>query len=415
MSSVRRRDTCRLCQGTSLDRVLSLPPTPPANAFVKDPVTQEAFPQDVFRCAACGHVQLGHVVDAELLFGEYVYASGTSPVFVKHFDDYAEAVIRRFGVKPGDRVVEIGSNDGVLLRAFQARGASVLGVDPARKIAAAATASGVETRAAFFTEDLARAIRAERGPAKVIAANNCMAHIDDLASVVRGVAALLADDGVFVMEVQYLVELVRHGLWDMVYAEHVSYHHVGPLIPFFARAGLGVFDVTPVPTHGGSIRVFVRRTAPFLERADWDAREDAWTSREAFAGLQRRIGEQTAGLKRVLAGLKGGDGPVAGYGVPAKATTLLYTMGLSRADIDFCVDDSPWKIGLLTPGLHIPVEAPSALLDRRPRAIVVFAWNFAESIVAKIRAMFAEAGREAPPCVIPLPEPRLAAASKVAA
>ncbi len=409
--NVRRRDSCRLCGGTALDRVLSLPPTPPANAFVPAPVAQDLHPQDVFRCTSCGHVQLGHVVDAETLFGEYVYASGTSPVFVKHFDDYAQAVVTRFGVKPGDRVVEIGSNDGVLLRAFKARGAAVLGVDPARKIAAAASASGVETRAEFFTEDLARALRAEGGPAKVITANNCMAHIDDLAGVVRGVAALLADYGVFVMEVQYLVELVRQGLWDMVYAEHVSYHHVGPLIPFFARAGLGVFDVQAVPTHGGSIRVFVRRAAPFLERADWDGREGAWTSREAFARLQARIGEQTRGLKQVLADLKrrGGDGLVAGYGVPAKATTLMYTMGLSRADIDYCVDDSPWKIGLLSPGLHVPVLAPTALLERRPRAIVIFAWNFADSIAEKIRAMFAAAGGEAPPIVVPLPEPRIMA------
>src|SRR6185503_4216961 len=204
--------------------------------------------------------------------------------------------------------------------------------------------------------ELARALRAEGGPAKVMTANNCMAHIDDLAGVVRGVAALLADDGVFVMEVQYLVALVRQGLWDMVYAEHVSYHHVAPLIPFFARFGLGVTAVEMVPTHGGSIRVYVRRTGPFLDRAMWDEREGAWTSREAFTRLKEKIAEQTAGLKAMLAGLKalGGAGPVAGYGVPAKATTLMYTMGLSRADVDFLVDDSPWKIGLLSPGLHIP-------------------------------------------------------------
>src|SRR5678809_1130590 len=172
MTSVRRRESCRLCDGTSLTQVLSLPPTPPANAFVKDASPQDVYPQDLYLCGTCGHVQLGHVVDAETLFGEYVYASGTSPVFVKHFDDYAATVVKQFGVTAGDRVVEIGSNDGVLLRAFQRHGAKVLGIDPARKIAAAATASGVETWGKFFTEDLARSIRAESGPARVMTANN---------------------------------------------------------------------------------------------------------------------------------------------------------------------------------------------------------------------------------------------------
>ena len=404
---VHRRETCRLCDAMDLAKVLDLPATPPANAFVKSAVSQDTFPQELWRCGVCGHVQLGHVVDAGLLFSDYVYASGTSPVFVKHFDAYAGAVVEAYGLKAGDRAYEVGSNDGVLLRALKARGLAVLGIDPARKIAESATASGVETLPEFFTEALATRLRAERGPARLVAANNCMAHIDDLAGVVKGVAALLADDGVFVMEVQYLVELVRQGLWDMVYAEHVSYHHVAPLIPFFARFGMGVTKVEFVPTHGGSIRVHARKQGPFLDRTEWDAREDPFGSAAAFKALERKIADQTAGLKRILGGLSG-PGPVAGYGVPAKATTLMYTMGLGKESVDFLVDDSPWKIGLLSPGLHIPVLAPAELVGRSPKAVVVFAWNFAESIVGKIKAAFAQAGKAAPAIVVPLPEPRLA-------
>jgi len=406
---VRRRETCRLCDAKDLDKVLSLPPTPPANAFVKEAADQPLFPQDLFRCRACGHVQLGAVVDAELLFGDYVYASGTSPVFVRHFQAYADEVTRRFGLGPGDRVVEIGSNDGVLLRAFKEKGLDVLGIDPARKIAAAATASGVETWADFFTETTANQVVGKYGPAALVAANNCMAHIDDLSGVVKGIKTVLAPGGVFVMEVQYVVDLVRNGLWDMVYAEHVSYHAVGPLIPFFQRHGLGVFDVVPVPTHGGSIRVFVRAEPPFLERREWDAREEAWTSPVAFKRLRDRIDAASARLRSLLGDYRKEKGTIAGYGVPAKTTTLMYTMGLSAANIDYLVDDSPWKIGLKSPGLHIPVLAPSALLERPPQAIVIFAWNFAESIAQKVRDLFAGAGRRVPDLIVPLPEPTVIA------
>ncbi|MEK7476295.1 MAG: class I SAM-dependent methyltransferase [Candidatus Coatesbacteria bacterium] len=402
---VRRREICRLCDAGHLEQVLSLPPTPPANAFVKTPAPQEVFPQDLFRCRACGHVQLGAVVDAEVLFGDYVYASGTSPVFVRHFQSYADEVTRRFGLGAGDRVVEIGSNDGVLLRAFREKGLDVLGIDPARKIAAAATASGVETWPDFFTEATARQVVGKYGPAALVAANNCMAHIDDLAGVVRGVHAVLAPGGIFVMEVQYVVDMVRNGLWDMIYAEHVSYHAVGPLIPFFKRHGLGVFDVVPVPTHGGSIRVFVRAEPPFLERPEWDLKEEAWTSAVAFKRLRSRIDAASQRLRALLGDYKKGKAVIAGYGVPAKTTTLMYTMGLSSASIDYLVDDSPLKIGLRSPGLHIPVLAPSALLERPPQAVVIFAWNFAESIAKKIRDLFAARGLKAPDLIVPLPDP----------
>jgi len=402
---LRQRETCRLCDSRDLERVLSLPPTPPANAFVKAPGPQETYPQDLNRCRECGHVQLGVVVDPEILFGDYVYASGTSPVFVRHFQSYAEEMIRRFGLKAGDQVVEIGSNDGVLLRAFKEKGLGVLGIDPARRIAAAATESGIETWGRFFTEETAREALGKHGPAALIAANNCMAHIDDLSTVVRGIKTLLAPGGVFVMEVQYLVDLVRNGLWDMIYAEHVSYHAVGPLIPFFGRLGLGVFDVVPVPTHGGSIRVFARAEPPFLERPDWDAKEEEWTSPAAFGRLRGRIAAASARLRALLAGYRKGKAVVAGYGVPAKTTTLMYTMGLTGADIDYMVDDSPWKIGLFSPGLNVPVLAPGALLERPPQAIVIFAWNFAESIVQKVRDLFAGRGMRPPDLVVPLPDP----------
>ncbi|MEK9754832.1 MAG: methyltransferase domain-containing protein, partial [Rhodospirillaceae bacterium] len=209
-----RRATCRLCGSSELTQVLSLAPTPPANAFVPESELgrpQEVFPLDLFFCEDCHHVQLLDVVDPELLFANYVYVSGTSPVFVKHFDDYAAAVIADYVPDPaGQLALDIGSNDGTLLKAFKARGMNVLGVDPARDIAAKATADGIETLATFFTAALAEEIRAARGPARVITANNVFAHADDLAGIADGIRALLAPDGVFVFEVSYLLDILEN-------------------------------------------------------------------------------------------------------------------------------------------------------------------------------------------------------------
>lgn len=374
---------------------------------------QEVFPQELRRCAACAHVQLGHLVDPDLLFSDYVYVSSTSPAFVRHFEAYARDTVAAFAVKPGELVVEIGSNDGVLLRPFQAAGMQVLGIDPARKIAETATKEGIETWPEFFNEAVADRVVAAKGRAAVVCANNCMAHIADLDAVVRGVKRLLKPGGVFIMEVQYVADLVREGLWDMVYAEHLDYHAVGPLIPFFEKHGLGVFDVHRVPTHGGSIRVFVRAEPPFATRAEWDPREAEWTSAAAFRRLGERIATVGPALKAALAGAIRGGGEVAGYGVPAKTTTLMYTLGLTRSEISFLVDDSPWKIGLLSPGLHIPILSPDALVERKPAAVVVFAWNFAEPIVNRVAKLFTDRNMEPPPCVVPLPTPRVMAPGRV--
>ena len=256
----RRRDTCRLCGEGDLVSVLELTPTPPANAFVGEDALgteQPCYPLDVYFCAGCGHVQLLDVVDPRLLFEDYVYVSGTSPHFVKHFEDYAESVIGRFKPPPGSLVVDIGSNDGTLLSAFRSRGMEVLGVDPARDIAARATQAGTETMAAFFTPNLAAEILGVRGPARIVTANNVFAHADDLSGIARGLTTLLAPAGVFVFEVSYLADVIANTLFDTIYHEHLAYHSLKPLVGFFAAAGMELFAAERVASHGGSLRGMV--------------------------------------------------------------------------------------------------------------------------------------------------------------
>jgi len=405
-----RRNTCRLCGGRDLELVLSLAPTPPANAFVTKgelEQRQETFPLDVFFCEECGHVQLLDVVDPSHLFENYVYVSGTSPVFVKHFENYAKAVTGRFlESATGKLVVDIGSNDGTLLAQFKALGMNVLGIDPAKDIAADASARGIETQTAFFTSNLAREIRETRGPAQVICANNVYAHADDLRDITEGIRELLASDGVFVFEVSYLVDVFESTLFDTIYHEHVAYHAVGPLKQFFATNGLELIAAERVGTHGGSLRGFVQlANGPHAVESS----VDELISLESSLGLDRpetlrefsaKIDACKQKLTTHLLELKSQGKRIAAFGAPAKATTLMYHFGIGPDVIDFIVDDSPLKQGMFSPGMHIPVLPSQAIYEKKPDAVVILAWNFAEPIM-KNHASYRDQGGQ---FIVPLPE-----------
>ena len=407
-TACRHRDDCRLCGSTDLGKVLSLTPTPPANAFVDDAgrrQKQPVFPLDLWFCRSCTHVQMLDVVDPEILFTDYVYVSGTSPVFIRHFEDYAATVIDAYGLSAGDRVVDIGSNDGTLLRVFQDRGMAVLGIDPAREIAGRANEAGIETLAAFFDPALGAEIRQTRGAAACVTANNVFAHADDLAGVVDGVGALLAADGVFVFEVSYLVDVYEKTLFDTIYHEHLDYHSVRPLVDFFAGRGMQLIDATRVDSHGGSLRGVAQIAGGPYSPAPGVAELIAV---EGGLGLQReqtlldygrRIDVLGAELGDLLDGIRADGKRIAGFGAPAKATTLMYHFGLGPETIEFIVDDSPLKQGLFTPGLHVPVLSSEAIAEKRPDYLLILAWNFAGPIMAKNQAFRDGGGR----FIVPLP------------
>lgn len=414
--SYRVRDDCRLCGG-AMEKALELPPTPPANefvdaAFVESGAAQETFPLFLASCVRCGHVQLPVVVPPERLFRNYVYVSGTSPVFVQHFRDYAGDCCSQLGLAPGDLVVEVGSNDGTLLRAFKDLGMRVLGVDPAVRIAMAATDSGVPTMPDFFTPALALRLAETHGKARLVCANNVFAHADDLASIAAGVRDLLAPDGAFVFEVSYLPDVVRGNLFDTIYHEHLSYHHLGPLFEFFRRLGLEVFDARRVPTHGGSVRVYVGFPGRALSKgcmglmleeaeAGYSTPVGAHGPCAPLAELAAKIDSLSLGLSELLAGVRASGGTVAGFGAPAKVTTLMHRFGLGRTDVDFIVDDAPLKQGLFTPGKFVPVLPTSALYERRPTHCIVLAWNFAGPIMRNHARFLTEVGGR---FVVPIPK-----------
>jgi SAM-dependent methyltransferase len=407
-TAYRHRDDCRLCGGTDLGKVLSLTPTPPANAFVDDVGRrreQPVFPLDLWFCRSCTHVQMLDVVDPETLFGDYVYVSGTSPVFVRHFEDYAATVIGAYGLSPGDRVVDIGSNDGTLLRAFQDQGMTVLGIDPARDIARRANEAGIETLAAFFDPALGAEICDTRGAAACVTANNVFAHVDDLGGVVDGVRALLAADGVFVFEVSYLVDVYEKTLFDTVYHEHLDYHSVRPLVDFFAGHGMQLIDAGRVASHGGSLRAVAQvaggphPVAPGVAELIAVEADLRLQREETLVDYGNRIDAVGGELRDLLDAIRADGKRVAGFGAPAKATTLMYHFGLGPETVEFIVDDSPLKQGLFTPGLHVPVLSSAAITERRPDYLLILAWNFAEAIIAKNQA-FRDGGGQ---FIVPLP------------
>jgi SAM-dependent methyltransferase len=370
-------------------------------------VKQECFPLDLYFCRDCTHVQLLDVVDSSLLFEHYVYVSGTSPSYVRHLEEYADTVSRFVGLREGELVVEIGSNDGTLIEAFKRNhGATTLGIDPARNLVEAATAKGIETIPAFFTSALSAELAEERGRARVIAANNVFAHIDDLDDVVDGVRALLAPDGIFVFEVSYLLDVVDKVLFDTIYHEHLSYHAVSPLVTFFQAHGLELIEVFHVPTHGGSLRGVVQhkggrcRVGPSVARALALEVKGGLQELATYRTLSDRVNAIGHTLKQLLTRLRRQGRSIAGFGAPAKATTLMYHFGIGSEFIEFIADDSPLKQGMYTPGMHIPVLPAEALAERRPDYLLILAWNFAESIIAKNHA-FREAGGR---FILPLPQ-----------
>lgn len=411
-NQVFKLNSCRICKNGDLQKILSLGKTPPANSFLPKKKLKEKedyFPLALNICPLCRQLQLSHVVHPDLLFRNYVYVSSTSPVFVKHFEDYAKSVWGKLKLKKGDLVIDIGSNDGILLKPFKKLGAKVLGVDPAVKIAAHATKQGIETLPEYFNRDLADKIVKNYGHAKVITANNVFAHINDIDEVVLAVKKVLGDDGVFITESPYLMVFLQNNLFDTIYHEHLSYYSVKPLTIFFKRHGMKVFDVEETKSHGGSIRVFAAREKSLHKISNSVARllkketELGLDDLKTYRSFAQRIKKNKMQLKKLLKGLKKGGSKIAGFGAPAKGNTLLNYFKIGTETLDYIVEDSIPKQGLFTPGMHIPVVSPAKLNKNRPDYIFILAWNFAEPIMARLESYKKKGGR----FIIPVPNPRV--------
>lgn len=407
------RTTCRGCGGGAFERFLELGPTPLANSFLRAPeeaAAEESYPLDVYLCGDCSLVQLLDVIDAETLFRDYIYVTGTSDTMARHNVGYAQDLVTSLGLDASSLVVEIASNDGSLLARFADHGVRTLGVEPARNIAAIARENGIETVAEFFDKDLGRALRRQRGPAAAVVANNVLAHVDDPVSFLSGARELIDDDGRVVTEFPYLGDFLDRLEYDTVYHEHLSYFSVIALLTLFERAGLALTRIDRQPVHGGSLRVQAARLtearpthdAAVLAMAD-EERRKGYDSPGTYHAFAERVAAQRTALRKLLHDAKARGLRIAAYGAPAKGNTMLNYCGIGTDVLDFVADKSPHKIGRYTPGTHVPVLPPESLVERRPDLVLILAWNFADEIMRQ-QAAYAQAGGR---FVLPLPEPRI--------
>ena len=406
---------CRACGAALSTLFVDLGMQPISNAF-RTPEEAAApetfFPLRAYVCDACKLVQLQDVVSREAHFhAEYAYFSSFSKSWLDHARRFVDAAIPRFSLGPNSQVVEIASNDGYLLQYFVERGIPSLGVDPAANCAEAARTRGVETVLGFFGREMAEHLCAEGERADLIVANNVLAHVPDLNDFVAGLKILLKPEGTVSLEFPHLLKLIAEAQFDTIYHEHYSYFSALALLPLLTRHGLMAVDVERLPTHGGSLRLFVQHepaassASAALARLIADERATGLDRIATYTGFAERTKAAKRALLSLLIGLKNEGKTIVGYGAPAKGNTLLNYCGIGTDFLDYTVDRNPAKQGRILPGSRIPVRAPEAIFETEPDFVLILPWNIKDEIVAEWGAIAEWGGR----FIIPGAEPAILA------
>lgn len=398
-----RSPKCRSCGAPlSLTLVdLGLSPlansyVPPADADRPDPV----YPLHARVCQFCWLVQVDDVVpEAEIFNSHYAYFSSFSDSWLRHCRDYTEKMTRELALDQNSLVLEIASNDGYLLQYFAQAGIPVLGIEPSGNTAAEAEKKGVPTLVEFFTESLGRRLHAEGKRPNLVCSANVLAHVPDINDFVRGVSALLTGDAVYTVEFPHLLNLIRQVQFDTIYHEHYSYLSLLAVEKIFAAAGLRVFEVEELPTHGGSLRVHAclqgasRTERPGVGKVRADEAAAGLSRAEGYLGFTARCEALRDGLLAFLRRAKAEGRTVAAYGAAAKGNTLLNYCGIGADLVAFCVDRNPAKQQMLLPGSHIPVHDVGALRQNRPDYLLILPWNIASEVADQMGDLSASGTR----------------------
>ena len=401
---------CRSC-GNRLDIFLDLGRTPLANALPRPEDLgrpEPTFPLAVALCASCALVQITETVPPETLFGEYLYFSSFSTTMLDHARSLAARFVPERKLDGGSLVVEVASNDGYLLQWYAKAGIPVLGIEPARNVAKVALERGIPTECAFFGREVAERLAGDGRRADVIHAHNVLAHVSDLNGFVAGMKVLLKPEGVAVVEVPYLKDLLDRLEFDTIYHEHLYYFSVTALVPLLARHGLVLENVERIPIHGGSLRLFVGHAEAHGRGKAVDALledERRWGVADlaSYRTFARRIDALRRDLLSLLDRLKGDGKRVAAYGASAKGSTLVNTFGIGTDRLAFVADRSTYKQGRVMPGVHVPIVPAERLLEEQPDYVLLLTWNFADEILDQQ----AEYRRRGGKFIIPVPEPRI--------
>jgi SAM-dependent methyltransferase len=397
---------CRSCGSINLELVLSLGKTPLANALLSEEQLSQpeaAYPLDLAFCPDCSLVQITETVPPEQLFSHYLYFSSFSDTMLRYAKQLAERITASRALGPNSLVIELASNDGYLLQFYQQMGVAVLGIEPAANVAEVARDRGIPTLTRFFGREVAAELNESGKLADVVHANNVLAHVADLNGFVAGIATVLKPSGVAVIEVPHVKTMMDGLEFDTIYHEHLCYFSLVALQSLFRRHGLDVEDVEQIPIHGGSLRLTVGRSgkpSEAVRRLLEEERSAGLDTIEFYRDFGSRVVLLRDKLLALLSDLKKGGKRLAAYGASAKGSTLLNYFGIGRETMEFVVDRSTVKQGRYTPGTHLPILAPEAVLERHPDYLLLLVWNFADEILEQQVQYRKQGGR----FIIPIPE-----------
>jgi hypothetical protein len=407
----KKNSFCRYCFGTKLSPFLSLGLHPPSDSFLKEEQipSEQRFPLEVYFCTDCSLVQLLDVVSAEDIFDEYVYLASSSKALKNHYGVLAGYISERLDLKSGDVVVDIGCNDGILLSGYSLPGLLKVGVEPS-KVAEHAVRAGFSVVKEFFGASAVDRILSDHGKARVVTATNVFPHVDDIATFTENIPRLLAEDGIFVIEASYLIDLIDQTLFDTIYHEHLCYLSLTSVVPFLAKFGLEVFDVERIPfgASGPAVRIWSQKKGgPHLLAASVGAllqEEKEWGVHrlERYLGYAKQVEELKESLLHMLKDLRKKGARIGGYGAPAKGNTLLNYVGLGVEVIECIAENNPLKQGMVTPGTHIPVVSDQEFLEKKPDYALLLSWNYLDFFLQN-SAYIKTGGR----FIVPIPTPRI--------
>jgi 2-polyprenyl-3-methyl-5-hydroxy-6-metoxy-1,4-benzoquinol methylase len=402
---------CRFCESPLRVSVADLGMSPVSNDNIKpeNASSMEPFyPLHAWVCEQCWLVQLEQFQAADAIFSdEYAYFSSFSKSWLEHARQYSLKVTERFGIGDTSQVVEIASNDGYLLRNFIPLGAKILGVEPCANVARAAQELGIPSLVKFFGVKTAEEMVAEGIKADLLIGNNVLAHVPDLKDFIQGMKILLAPQGIITMEFPHLKKLIEHNQFDTIYHEHFSYFSLVTVEKIFASFGLVIFDVEEISTHGGSLRIYATHDTNHTRHVlgtvkDLRDREIAagFTDTQIYSSFAEKVKETKRKLLSFLIDAKNQGKTIAGYGAPAKGNTLLNYCGIRKDFVDYTVDLSPHKQGLLLPGTHLPIYSPDMIKETRPDYVLILPWNLKDEIMQQLEYIRTWGGK----FVVPIPE-----------
>ena len=392
---ILKKKFCVLCLSKKIKKVIDFGKTPLANSYQKKYKTKEFyFPLTCLLCQACGHLQLGQIINPKIMFKNYLYVTGTSKVLKKHFINYAEKIISNFRLNRNSKILDIACNDGTFLEYFKKkRFKTVVGIDPALNLRKLNLKKKIDINTGFFSSSYSKLIKKKYGYFDLITANNVFAHSPYLYDFSLGVKNLLSKRGIFIIEVSYLKTVLEKKTFDTIYHEHMSYHALKPLVSFFKKIGLQVFDYELIEAQGGSIRIFVSKINSYKIKISKIAKcikseeKNLLFRNKKYKKFYKDIIKTKIQLKNLISKLQKKDYKIIGYGAPAKLTTLTHVFDLSKKDIKIVIDDNSLKINKYTPGKKILIKGFDYLKQHKNRynIILVLAWNFYNSIKTKCK------------------------------